>query len=596
MPLSAKKQYFCRRYNKNLPIKSNTIMKKHILFTILLVFSVILSYAQTPSNKSGAAQDTAYDHGSNIVFPEMTPQLVDNLELLGRVWGFLKYHHPSISKGAYNWDHELFRMLPGYLQVTDNKQRDAYLAKWILQYGKIPVNKNVTPVDSNAFLKPDLAWINPETLSPKLYKTLMNIYQNRNNGYYYVTYESPWLKVAKFKNENDYVEMECPDAGFRLLALFRYWNMVYYFFPYRHLMDADWNTVLKNHIGSFISAEDKKSYWRAVRRLIAQIDDTHGAVWSMKSTQSLDYYRTPFRVSFLKNDTLVVSDYWDTDKIDSAGPHIGDIITHIDGKPVSYRVDSLAPYYAASNHRVKLRQLLWNICSGDKPTANISFVSDGIRKEATITRYNFEEMKPKFQTDSICYKVLDDSIGYVSMDDITEEWVKRIADTLHTTKGLILDLREYPNETINYKLYSVLSDKSRPFFKATCPNLSNPGEFVFSKPTYTGKGKQAYQDKIAILINEESQSHAEFCTMMYRTLPNSIVIGNTTAGADGNVVDIRLPGGVCSYFSGIGIYYPDGTETQRVGIIPDIYVWPTVKGIREGRDELLEKALEWLSD
>jgi C-terminal processing protease CtpA/Prc len=182
------------------------------------------------------------------------------------------------------------------------------------------------------------------------------------------------------------------------------------------------------------------------------------------------------------------------------------------------------------------------------------------------------------------------------MDDITEAWVKRIADTLHSTKGLILDLREYPNETINYKLYAILSDKSRPFFKATEANMNNPGQFTFSKPVYTGKGKQAYPGKIAILINEESQSHAEFCTMMYRTLPNSIVIGNTTAGADGNVVGIQLPGGVCSYFSGIGIYYPDGTETQRVGIIPDIYVWPTVQGIRDGRDEILEKALEWLAE
>ena len=76
----------------------------------------------------------------------------------------------------------------------------------------------------------------------------------------------------------------------------------------------------------------------------------------------------------------------------------------------------------------------------------------------------------------------------------------------------------------------------------------------------------------------------------------SIVIGNTTAGADGDVVGIQLPGGINSYFSGIGIYYPDGTETQRVGIIPDIYIWPTVKGIKEGRDELLEKALEWLAE
>ena len=62
------------------------------------------------------------------------------------------------------------------------------------------------------------------------------------------------------------------------------------------------------------------------------------------------------------------------------------------------------------------------------------------------------------------------------------------------------------------------------------------------------------------------------------------------------MVGILLPGGVCSFFSSIGIYYPDGTETQRVGIIPDIYVWSTVKGIKDGRDELLEKALELIGE
>jgi C-terminal processing protease CtpA/Prc len=42
----------------------------------------------------------------------------------------------------------------------------------------------------------------------------------------------------------------------------------------------------------------------------------------------------------------------------------------------------------------------------------------------------------------------------------------------------------------------------------------------------------------------------------------------------------------------LGIYYPDGEETQRIGIVPDIEVKPTIQGIREGRDELMEKAIE----
>jgi hypothetical protein len=38
---------------------------------------------------------------------------------------------------------------------------------------------------------------------------------------------------------------------------------------------------------------------------------------------------------------------------------------------------------------------------------------------------------------------------------------------------------------------------------------------------------------------------------------------------------------------------PDKRPTQRIGIIPDIEVLPTVAGIRDGRDEVLEAALTY---
>ena len=43
--------------------------------------------------------------------------------------------------------------------------------------------------------------------------------------------------------------------------------------------------------------------------------------------------------------------------------------------------------------------------------------------------------------------------------------------------------------------------------------------------------------------------------------------------------------------SGLGVFYPDKRPTQRVGIVPDVEVKPTVAGIRAGRDEVLEEAL-----
>ena len=68
------------------------------------------------------------------------------------------------------------------------------------------------------------------------------------------------------------------------------------------------------------------------------------------------------------------------------------------------------------------------------------------------------------------------------------------------------------------------------------------------------------------------------------------MIGSTTAGADGNVSQIPLPGGMQTMISGIGVFYPDKTPTQQVGIVPNIAVRPTIDGIRAGRDEVLEAA------
>jgi C-terminal processing protease CtpA/Prc len=94
-----------------------------------------------------------------------------------------------------------------------------------------------------------------------------------------------------------------------------------------------------------------------------------------------------------------------------------------------------------------------------------------------------------------------------------------------------------------------------------------------------------------VLIDEISQSQAEYTTMAFRAA-GAKVIGSTTAGADGNVSSIPLPGGLRSMISGIGVFYPDKKPTQRIGIVPDVEVKPTIAGIRAGRDELLEEALK----
>ena len=55
--------------------------------------------------------------------------------------------------------------------------------------------------------------------------------------------------------------------------------------------------------------------------------------------------------------------------------------------------------------------------------------------------------------------------------------------------------------------------------------------------------------------------------MAFRSVPGAVVVGSTTAGADGNASWFAMPGGERSMISGIGVFYPDGTPME--GVAPE---------------------------
>jgi C-terminal processing protease CtpA/Prc len=143
-----------------------------------------------------------------------------------------------------------------------------------------------------------------------------------------------------------------------------------------------------------------------------------------------------------------------------------------------------------------------------------------------------------------------------------------------------------------FALGSLLVDRPTPFARFTGGDLENPGAFHWSNPPLSLTPQQPhYAGKVVVLVDEVTQSQAEYTTMALRAGPRTTVVGSTTAGADGNVSDIPLPGGLRTMISGIGVFYPDKQPTQRVGIVPDVVVTPTIAGIRTGRDEILEEAI-----
>ena len=166
-----------------------------------------------------------------------------------------------------------------------------------------------------------------------------------------------------------------------------------------------------------------------------------------------------------------------------------------------------------------------------------------------------------------------------------------------STKGLIIDMRTYPSESIVFTLGAYLMPEATGFVKFSMTIYTTPGLFAYLPTISVGNNnKDNYKGKVVIIVNETTQSQAEYASMAFRVAPKAKVIGSTTAGADGNISGFYLPGGIRTTISGLGVYTPDGKETQRIGIVPDIVVKPTIKGITEGRDELLEKAIEIINE
>ena len=539
--------------------------------------------------------DTEFDEGSKIEISDLSTDKIDDLELLGRVWGFLKYHHPAVTDGKYNWDYELFRVLPDYLNL--NEEKASLLIDWIDSLGKIKRCNSCQAVKENAVLKPDLEWI--VNRSKELENKIINIYENRAQGNQHYLEMNRGGGKPNFVTENAYSNMPYPDVGFRLLSLYRYWNIINYFSPYRNVMDKDWDTVLAEYIPVFINAENELEYELAVLKLIGEVQDTHANLYggADKLSEWKGNYYSPIQVRFIQ-DKLVVTDYFNPELKDEIGLEIGDIITKINGKSIDQILKEKLNYYPASNKPSQLRNISEDILRSTKNKINIyyrsSINSNDKIKEIELHPKDSLNLRSWYSKDEgkASFKMLSSNIGYITLETIKKEDIPIIKKQFDGTKGIIIDIRNYPATYVPYSLGSYFVSSSTPFVKFSKGNVNHPGEFTFKPFRQIQNEGEAYKGKLVVLVNELTQSQAEFTAMAFRAGNNTTIVGSTTAGADGDVSRFKLPGGLSTAISGIGVYYPDGEETQRVGIVPDIEVNPTIEGIRSRKDEILEKAIE----
>ena len=567
-------------------------MKKLCFIGVTIVF-LFFSFCTTKNKES----NLDFTSGSKIMIEQYDTVTIENLTILCKIWGFLKYYHPTLAEGKFNWDIELFQIMPSILQSKSVSERNSIFEEWINNLGKVESSKEDAIIHADSVkMYPDISWIEDRsTLGNNVVNQLVEIKNSkRGSDHYYIDFV-PDANNPIFKNENEYISFSYPDTGYYLLALFRYWNIIQYYFPYKYLIGENWNDILPEFIPQFIDAKNELEYKLLLLKLIARIHDTHA---NINGEAILEQYKgmniAPYEITFVENKAIITESF-KHENTDVRSIQKGDILLSINDESINDIIQRKLPFTPASNYPTQLRNIALNLLrtNNNKLLIEYEHKNETFKDSITCCPLSDVNIPSKLQQNKPCYQLLlmDRSISYIYPGSTIGG---TIPDSINT-KGIIIDLRCYPSskKVKGYWEFNQLYAQPLEFAKFTKGSFKAPGTFTFTPSLTVGKSnKNHYTGKIIVLINELTQSHAEFVAMKYQCIPNSIFMGSTTAGADGNVSGFTLPGGVNTSITGIGVYYPDGRETQRIGIVPDIEVKPTIKGIQEGKDEVLEKAIQ----
>jgi hypothetical protein len=506
-----------------------------------------------------------------------------------KAWGHAKYYHSRIAAGLVDWDHVLYNVIPNIKNAPDNQTFNNLLLAMLQQAGETEAGIEPLPeVPDSLNNNIDLSWIYHPIFSndvSALLDTILKRFTPRPNVYI-GSYD--WGSINFEDSDNlGHNTAQYPNERWRILALFRYWNIIHYFFPYKYIMDQDWDSVLLETIPEIVTATNALEYHLAMRVFTAKINDSHAFFFSQTLTNFKGVNYTPFLAKIIENKVVVTKVHPSVSEL-----HKGDIITKIDGFDMDYLRDSLR-IYSHGSHEVNIerelikRLILW----GALGEFSLTVLNE--TGEHTFNLYRGNYYNELYQDNTPYWRetILNGCrFGIIHMGNLYDEHIPEIVENMNNVDAIIFDVRNYPHETL-WTLVDYFFEDPLHIANFKRPDRNYPGTFFWDEE-WIGEGtSNPIRKKTIILFNEETLSQAEYTCMGLEQIPGAIKIGSTTAAGDGNISYIRLPGGFRAMASFLGVFYPDYTPTQRIGIIPDYYVLPTIQGIREGRDEVLEFAL-----
>lgn len=261
--------------------------------------------------------------------------------------------------------------------------------------------------------------------------------------------------------------------------------------------------------------------------MIATAHDGHANLWNSDVQPPIGECQLPVKVRFV-NHLPVVTGFSSAVSNDPSKIKIGDILMQLDGTGVTELVQSWAPYYSASNDAARLEHIGRTMTRGECGDLSV-IVRRGnwqLKLEVKRTPGSDDSSAQRHDLPGPTFRLLSKDVAYLKLSSVKAADAVHYIEQATGTKGLIIDIRNYPSQFVVFALGRHLVENATDFVRFTEGDLSNPGAFHWLKPISLSPEKPYYSGKVVILVDETSMSQAEYTAMAFQVAPGATVVGS----------------------------------------------------------------------
>lgn len=371
--------------------------------------------------------------------------------------------------------------------------------------------------------------------------------------------------------------------SFRYGNLINTWNVFQHFYPYFTEMGIDWEKELEASLSRTYSG-DLDGHMDELKRLTSALKDNHVSV---RGTES-PYFAPPIDVAWIEGELIITEVYDPTLDLKS-----GDTIEKVNGTSPQKLYKDMKPLISAATQG-------WF-----DYTAPILMITGQLNTEFNITvagknvamkrKLNYYAQKDSIKSLTPGYKFLEDGIVYLNLDAVSMDTINKIMPQLEKSQAIIADVRGYPNSNHGHINHLISEQDEHQWMQVDhfiypdqqgIPGYSDFGWDMEPKKPFLG------DKKIIFITDGRAVSYAESYLGFIEGYNLATIIGQPSSGTNGNVNSFTLPGDYIISFTGMRVLKHDGSQLHGIGFLPDVYVERTIEGVKSGRDEFLEKAIE----